>query len=360
MLFCFSLDDDSMTKNEIIIDGSEGEGGGQVLRTSLSLSAITGKPVRIENVRGRRKKPGLFRQHLTAFKAAAEICDAKLEGAELGSSEIAFHPGKIKGGNYEFSIGSAGATNLVAQTLLPILAHANTDSSVRITGGTHNKWAPTFDFLDQAFLPQFRKMGGRATAELEAYGFYPAGGGAIRLAIKPTIETEALSLENRGERTGESVVAVVANLKRDIANRELKTILKAMSLSAEQGEIIHTEGPGPGNAVSLFLNHENVTEVFIGLGEHGVRAESVGKAVAQEAQKYLPAKDSSGQIRTAVGEHLADQLLLPMALFSGGVFTTTDISQHTRTNIEIIKRFLDVDIKLTQLGRKCWKVAVSP
>ena len=165
-----------MTKNEIIIDGSEGEGGGQVLRTSLSLSAITGKPVRIENVRGRRKKPGLFRQHLTAFKAAAEICDATMEGAELGSSEIAFHPGKIKGGDYDFAIGSAGATNLVAQTLLPILAHADTASSVKISGGTHNQWAPTFDFLDQAFLPQFRKMGGRASAELEAYGFYPAGG----------------------------------------------------------------------------------------------------------------------------------------------------------------------------------------
>jgi len=170
-----------MTKREIIIDGSEGEGGGQVLRTSLSLSAITGKPVRIENVRGKRKKPGLFRQHLTAFKAAAEICDATMEGAELGSPEIAFNPGEIKGGDYDFSIGSAGATNLVAQTILPILAHAPTESTIKITGGTHNHWAPTFDFLDQAFLPQFRKMGGRASLELGAYGFYPAGGGSITM-----------------------------------------------------------------------------------------------------------------------------------------------------------------------------------
>jgi RNA 3'-terminal phosphate cyclase (ATP) len=348
-----------MSPNEIIIDGSEGEGGGQVLRTSLSLSAITGKPVRIENVRGRRKKPGLFRQHLTAFKAAAEICDARMEGAELGSPEIAFHPGKIKGGDYEFSIGSAGATNLVAQTLLPILAHAETDSTVRITGGTHNQWAPTFDFLDQAFLPQFRKMGGRASTELEAYGFYPAGGGAIRMAVKPTLETHALELTDRGERTGESVVAVIANLKASIANRELKTVLKALNLKPEQGEIIHADGPGPGNAVTLFLAHENVTEVFIGLGEHGVRAEAVAKKVAGQAQSYIPAKDSSGQIRTAVGEHLADQLLLPMALFGGGVFTTTDITQHTRTNIDIIKRFLDAEIKLTQIGRKCWKIEVN-
>ena len=348
-----------MAKREIIIDGSEGEGGGQVLRTSLSLSAITGKPVRIENVRGRRKKPGLFRQHLTAFKAAAEICDATMEGAELGSPEIAFHPGEIKGGDYEFSIGSAGATNLVAQTLLPILSHAETNSTVRITGGTHNQWAPTFDFLDKAFLPQFRKIGGRASAELEAYGFYPAGGGAIRMAVNPTTETQALSLEDRGKRTGERVVAVVANLSEGIAKRELKTLLNAMNLKPEQGEIIHAGGPGPGNAVTLFLEHENVTEVFIGLGEHGVRAEAVAKKVVHQAQKYLPAKDGSGQISTAVGEHLADQLLLPMALFGGGVFTTTDISQHTRTNIDIIKRFLDVDIKMSQLGRKCWKVDVK-
>jgi RNA 3'-terminal phosphate cyclase (ATP) len=347
-----------MTKNEIIIDGSEGEGGGQVLRTSLSLSAITGKPVRIENVRGRRKKPGLFRQHLTAFKAAAEICDATMEGAELGSSEIAFHPGKIKGGEYDFAIGSAGATNLVAQTILPILAHADTASNVKISGGTHIQWAPTFDFLDQAFLPQFRKMGGRASAELEGYGFYPAGGGAIRMSVKPTTETHALALEDRDERTGEKVVAVVANLKRDIANRELTTLLKAFNLSEEQGEIIHAEGPGPGNAVTLFLEHENVTEVFIGLGEHGVRAEAVAKKVVHQAQKYLSAKDGSGKISTAVGEHLADQLLLPMALFGGGVFTTTDISQHTWTNIDIIKQFLDVEIRLNQIGRKCWRVDV--
>ena len=347
-----------MAEREIIIDGSEGEGGGQVLRTSLSLSAVTGKPVRIENVRGRRKKPGLFRQHLTAFKAAAEICDARMEGAELGSSEIAFYPGKIKGGEYDFAIGSAGATNLVAQTLLPILAHADKASKVTITGGTHNLWAPTFDFLDQAFLPQFRKMGGRASAELNAYGFYPAGGGSITMTIKPMETPNRLELMDRGERLSERVVAIVANLKRDIANRELKTILKAFNMKPEQGEIIHVEGPGPGNAVSLFLEHENVTEVFVGLGQHGVRAEAVGKGVANQAQKYLPAKSATGDIKTAVGEHLADQLLLPMSLLGGGVFTTTDITQHTHTNIDIIRRFLDVEIKLTQNGRKCWTVEV--
>jgi RNA 3'-terminal phosphate cyclase (ATP) len=131
-----------------------------------------------------------------------------------------------------------------------------------------------------------------------------------------------------------------------------------MNFKPEQGEIIHVEGPGPGNAVSLFLEHENVTEVFVGLGQHGVRAESVGKGVAHQAQKYLPAKSATGDIKTGIGEHLADQLLLPMALLGGGVFTTTDITQHTHTNIDIIRRFLDVGIKLTQNGRKCWTVEI--
>lgn len=348
-----------MTQREIIIDGSEGEGGGQVLRTSLSLSAITGKPVRIENVRGRRKKRGLFRQHLTAFKAAAEICGAEVEGAKLKSSEIAFYPAEIKGGEYRFDIGTAGATNLVAQTVLPILAHADTESTVTITGGTHNQWAPTFDFLDQAFLPQFRKMGGRASAEINAYGFYPAGGGSVTLHVKPIQDTHRLELLERGERLGTRVEVLVANLKRNIAERELNTLLNALTLAPEQGKIKHVDGPGPGNAVTLFLEQENVTEVFIELGQHGVRAEAIGKQLAKQVQDYLSACDASG-VAPAVGEHLADQLLLPMALFKGGVFTTTDITQHTRTNIDIIRRFLDVDIALNQTGHKCWTVEVTP
>lgn len=341
-----------MANCEIIIDGSEGEGGGQVLRTSLSLSAITGKPVRIENVRGRRKKPGLFRQHLTAFKAAAEICGARMEGAELKSSEIAFYPGEIKGGDYEFSIGSAGATILVAQTILPILSHADAPSTVTITGGTHNLWAPTFDFFDQAFLPLFRAMGGRASAELIKYGFYPAGGGEIRLTVKPASVSEPLTLTERGDRKDMSVIAVLSNLKRDIANRELKVLLGAMNLAPEKGEIIHVDGPGHGNVVSLLAEYDTVTEVFVNLGQHGVRAEAVAKDVAAQARDYL-------QSEAATGPHLADQLLLPMALGSGGIFTATDITQHTRTNIDIIKRFLDVDIILSQTGRKCWTVEVK-
>jgi len=339
-------------EREIIIDGSEGEGGGQVLRTSLTLSAITGKPIRVENVRGKRKKPGLYRQHLTAFKAAAEICGARLEGAELGSSEIAFYPKAIKGGEYRFDIGSAGASTLVAQTILPILSHAKTPSTVTITGGTHNLWAPSFDFLNHAFLPQFRKMGGHASADLISHGFYPAGGGKIELDIQPVSSPQTFELTTRGDAVNEQAEIVLSNLKREIGERELKVLKKRLALSDDQTKIIHVDGPGPGNCVSVFLEFENITEVFVNLGQHGVRAETVANTIAQDVREYKLSP-------AAIGEHLADQLLLPMALMRGGRFTTTTLSQHTQTNIDIIKRFLDVDISAVQTERKCWAVEVK-
>lgn len=344
---------------EIIIDGRQGEGGGQILRSALSLSAITGKPFRIEGLRGGRQKPGLLRQHLTALRAAAKICGAKVEGAELGSTEVAFKPGHIRAGDYEFSIGTAGATTLVAQTVLPILVHASAASRVKIKGGTHNRWAPTFDFLQHAFMPQFRKMGGQASLSLEAYGFYPAGGGAIELDVQPTDESSPLKLESRGGRLEERIEIVISNLKRSIAERELNKLLKTRNLPSEQGEIVYAESPGPGNVVTSFVKHENVTEVFVGLGEYGVRAETVAKRLADEVQRFSTAYDSLNSFQPAVGEYLADQLLMPMALFKGGVFTTTDITEHFRTNAEIIKRFVSVQIKPTQVGRKCWKVVVK-
>jgi len=341
-----------MEKREIIIDGSLGEGGGQVLRTSISLSAITGTPVRIENIRAGRRKPGLMRQHLTSIKAAAEICGAKTEGLELRSNEISFVPGKIKGGEYRFDIGSAGGTVLVAQTIIPILSHAKTASTATIIGGTHNMWAPTFDYLDRAFLPLYNKMGGRVSAELMKHGFYPAGGGEISVTVEPTQNKHALDLQKRGDKIGANIVAVLANLKRDIANREIKAITHRMDIDKNKSEILHVDGPGPGNAVTVFMDYENVTEVFIGLGQHGVRAEAIANAVVSEARDYFTSD-------AAVGPHLADQLLLPMALLKGGSFTTSEITEHTRTNIDIIKRFVDVDIKTEQIARKLWSVTVT-
>jgi len=348
-----------MKKREIIIDGSEGEGGGQVLRSSLSLSAITGKPVRIEAVRGGRKKPGLLRQHLTALRAAAEICGADVEGDELKSSEIAFHPGEIKSGDYSYTIGSAGSALLVAQTVLPILSFADGPSTVIIEGGTHNEWAPTFDYFNRAFLPQFHKMGGHCETELLTHGFYPAGGGVIKLTVSPADTPTPLSLLKRGDRVSEKADVLLANLKRSIGERELKTLIRHMNFEPSRGEIRHVDSPGPGNVVGVVLEHENVTEIFTGFGKHGVKAETVANGAVRLAQDYLSAVDATGNA-PATGEYLADQLLLPMALLGGGSFTTTEISQHSRTNMDIIRAFLpSMEFKTTQTGRKCWLVEVK-
>ena len=285
---------------------------------------------------------GRFCAHLLAWlRLRGRLCGLKI-----------FAAGAIEGGDYRFDIGSAGGTVLVAQTIIPILSHAKTASTATITGGTHNMWAPTFDYLERAFLPLYNRMGGLVSAHLVKYGFVPAGGGEIVLSVKPTQDKRALDLQARGDKVDASILAVLANLKRDIASREIKTITKRMDIEKSASEILHVESPGSGNAVSVFLDYENLTEVFTGLGQHGVRAETVASRLVDEARQYFTSD-------AAVGEHLADQLLLPMALFGGGVFTTTNISLHTRTNADIVQRFLDVDIKFNQLERKHWLIRVT-
>ncbi len=316
----------------IEIDGSEGEGGGQILRSSLSLSICTEQPFRIANIRANREKPGLLRQHLTAVKAAAEICCGSVSGAELGSRELVFIPGKLKAGDYSFAIGTAGSCTLVLQTVLPALLAANSESTVRITGGTHNKGAPPFDFLQRSFLPLLARMGAEVSIELKAYGFYPKGGGEIRARIKPARLTR-LDLTQRGERVRAFAEAYVAALPIDIARRELDVIGRRLNWSADQ---LHLRGLandlGSGNAVTVTIEHANVTEVFSGFGERGVRAEEVAERASDDARRYMASQ-------AAVDEHLADQLLLPMVLASGGVFTTTAITQHLRSNAIVIEKF---------------------
>jgi RNA 3'-terminal phosphate cyclase (ATP) len=189
-----------MSIEAVIIDGSEGEGGGQVLRSSLSLSMITGRPFKIKNIRSGRKKPGLMRQHLTCVKAAAEICNAKINSAELGSQELFFIPGEVKAGRYHFPIGTAGSTNLVAQTVIPALMLGDAPSKILLEGGTHNVHAPTFDFLQHSFLPILKKMGVEVKANLHSHGFYPAGGGKVEFEIQPVQKLKALELLERGKR----------------------------------------------------------------------------------------------------------------------------------------------------------------
>jgi RNA 3'-terminal phosphate cyclase (ATP) len=323
------------------IDGSRGEGGGQILRSALSLSLVTGTPVRIHGIRAGRARPGLMRQHLTAVRAAAEVGRAEVSGAEIGSREVVFRPRAVEPGTYRFNVGSAGSTTLVLQTVLPALATASGPSELTLEGGTHNPMAPPFDFLEQAFLPLLGRMGPRVTAHLDACGFYPAGGGRLRVSVAPAPLTR-LELPARGEIRGRLVVAMVANLPGAIARRELDAAAAVLGWDPSCLRIQVIKGaPGPGNVVTIRVESEHVTEVFIGFGEKGVRAETVAERAATEARAYLDAG-------VPVGEHLADQLLLPMALAGGGSFRTVAPSSHTRTQIELLEQMLGARTTVTE------------
>ena len=322
----------------ILLDGSQGEGGGQILRTALGLSLCSGQPFRIEKVRAGREKPGLLRQHLTAVTAAAAVGAAEVEGAALGSRELTFRPGKARvvGGEFAFAIGTAGSAGLVLQTILPALLTASGPSRLTLEGGTHNPFAPPFDFLARAFLPLVNRMGPRVSATLGRPGFYPAGGGKMKIAIEPCTQLRPLELLTRGEPRGRSARALVAGLARNIAERELKVVRERLGWTEEQCAVDLLPGAfGPGNALILEVASEHVTEVFSGFGQRGVASERVASVAAQEVRDYLAAPGAP-----AVGEHLADQLLIPLALAGGGAFSTVTPSRHTRTNAEVITRFL--------------------
>jgi len=326
----------------ITIDGSRGEGGGQILRTSLALSTATGTPVKITNVRAGRKKPGLLRQHLTALSAAREISGAKVSGAELRSTEFTFAPGDVRPGEYRFAVGTAGSACLVLQTVLPPLLFADGPSALTLEGGTHNPWAPTFDFLERTFLPQLEKMGVKTSAELTRYGFYPAGGGRFKIEVSPVGALSPLTLLDRGASLGHRAESTVAHIPTGIAERELKVVAKKLGWGASDLEVNEVKNsPGPGNALMLEARYENVTEVVTGFGQRTVSAEKVANTAVDELRRYL-------RTRAPVGRHLADQLLLPMALAGKGEFRTLPLTRHAETNIEVIAEFLPVPIEVTE------------
>jgi RNA 3'-terminal phosphate cyclase (ATP) len=338
----------------IEIDGSQGEGGAEELPPALALSLVTGTPFRMTNVRAGRKRPGLMRQHLTAVLAAAEVGSAKVTGADISSRELSFSPGPVRAGDYRFSVGTAGSATLVFQTVFPALALASGRSTVVVEGGTHNPMAPPFDFLARAFLPLVARMGPRATAVLERPGFYPAGGGRFRVEIEPAQVFGRLELAERGAIAGRRATAVVALLARSIAERELKVVREKLNWAPECARIEHVqEAVGPGNVVTVEVASEHVTEVFTGFGERGVSAERVGVDLASEVTEYLAAG-------VPVGRHLADQLLLPMALGGGGSFRTLAPSSHTRTHADLLRAFLGVEVSIERVSDGSWRVVVPP
>jgi RNA 3'-terminal phosphate cyclase (ATP) len=335
----------------ISIDGSHGEGGGQILRSSLTLSIATGKPFRITNIRANRKRPGLLRQHLTAVNAATAISGARVRGDALGSRELTFEPGSVRPGDHAFAIGSAGSATLVLQTVLLPLARASEPSEIVVEGGTHNPLAPPFEFLEKSYLPLLARMGVRVEASLDRMGFAPAGGGKVRLRVHPG-SLARLELEEPGRLLRRRAVATVASLPTHISQRELEVLRERLGLhKGEEVERVMAD-QGPGNVAHVELEYEHVTLVLTSFGERGLLAEKVAARLADEVRRVTRAE-------VAADEHLADQLLLPLALGEGGSFTTLEPTEHSRTHAEVIRTFLGRETSFTRLARDRWRVAIA-
>ncbi len=339
--------------NMLTIDGSHREGGGQILRTSLSLSMCRHQPFRIINIRAARRQPGLRPQHLAAVRAAATIAGAKVDGDTIGSRALTFAPGEIQSGAYRFDIGTAGSTTLVLQTVLPALLTAAGSSHLTLTGGTHNPLAPPFEFLQRAFVPLINRMGAKLAVRLDRPGYFPAGGGLLDVRIEPAAQLAPLHLPERGAVHAIRAWATVANLPEHIARRELAVLKERLDLASDDLRAhIEQEAAGPGNVVTVEAACEHITEVFTGFGERGVRAETVSERLAHRVQRYLAAE-------VAVGEHLADQLLVPMALAGEGAFLTLKLSRHALTNIDVIRSFMDIGIEQHEVAPDRWRVVLQ-
>ncbi|RYF81888.1 MAG: RNA 3'-terminal phosphate cyclase [Comamonadaceae bacterium] len=358
----------------IELDGSEGEGGGQILRTGLALSMLTQRPLTVTRIRARRPKPGLMRQHLACVQAAAAISGAQVLGAELGAQALHFVPGPVRAGDYSFAIASAGSCTLLLQTVLPALwladgpsrvqlqggTHnpmalqtvlpalwlADGPSRVQLQGGTHNPMAPCFHFLDQAFAPLLRRLGGDLQLDLHRHGFYPAGGGQLVAQIAPAMTApQPFDLLTRGPLLSAHAECLVPGLARQIGTRELRVLHESLGWSGEQLRVgTARQDEGPGNVLMATLAHAHSTELITVFGERGRPAE----AVAQELVRQVQAWEASD---AALGEHLADQWVLLLALACwrsgrGATFTCTTASEHLRTNCRVIERFLPVRIAI--------------
>ncbi|KRG46861.1 RNA 3'-phosphate cyclase [Stenotrophomonas panacihumi] len=329
------------------------QGGGQLLRSALSLSLCTGIGFTMHNIRGARPRPGLMRQHLTAVQAATFVGNACVEGAALGSTSLRFLPGKVEAGHYPFAIGSAGSTLLVLQTVLPALWRADAPSTLRIEGGTHNPMAPNHDFIVDSYLPALRRLGIEADVTLEQHGFFPVGGGVVTARVMPAPALTHASWAERPADVALEARVLVSGLSQGIAYRELGVLGKRLGVEVHPRHVqVVTSAGGVGNVVLVRARGSDHVEVFSGYGERGVSAEKVADRVASQVDRYLRSAAS-------VGEHLADQLLLPMALGAGGTFTTTAPSEHLVSNARLIEKFLPVKIEWSAIDTELWRVSVA-
>lgn len=335
----------------MVVDGAEGEGGGQVLRTSLTLAMMSGYPVRIRNIRAKRRRPGLMRQHLTAVRAAVAVGRGRVTGAEIGSTDLVFEPGVVTHGDYELPVGTAGSTTLVLQTILYPLLLTPGESTIELSGGTHNPMAPTFDYLEKVLAPHLREMGASFDLSLVSPGFYPAGGGKMIVKIRGATALQRIEILHRGDITGRLARAVVSDLPIAIAHRELIVVQRKLDWPWTEMEKERVEGHGPANVLSLELHHGGGISMFTGFGEKGVASEEIAENTVRDVDDFLPA-------HAPVDPYLADQLLLPMALAGGGAYRTAEPTEHTWTNAKLIQRFLPVEIAIRREGQLDYRVDV--
>jgi RNA 3'-terminal phosphate cyclase (ATP) len=326
----------------LAIDGSIGEGGGQVLRTALALSILTGTAIRVENIRAHRPKPGLMAQHLKALEAAAAVAEARVDGATLHSTVLTFEPGALRGGDFRFDIGTAGSACLVLQTVLLPLCYARTVSHLTITGGTHVPWSPCYHYLEQQWLPSLRTLGVRAEAQLQLAGFYPRGGGWLHATIHPDTALRPLRVVERGVLRRIRGVSAVANLDLSVAERQRRQALLRLGPHEVPVEIelLRLPARGKGTLLLLIADCAGGRACYSALGAPGKPAERV-------ADEAVTALDAFLATDGAVDQYLADQLVLPMALAPGvSELRTSCVTPHLLTNCEIVRRFLPSDIRI--------------
>ena len=326
----------------IIIDGSQGEGGGQVLRSALTLSLMTGKGMLIKNIRANRSKPGLRPQHLCAVMAAHSIGKGEMDGGILGSTNLEFQPRTIQPGRYRFNIGTAGATTLVLLTIFLPLSRAAAPSSLKITGGTHVPWSPSYHYLEMQWLPFMERLGFDTQISLDLAGFYPRGGGQIRGWIKPVEGIKSLKIEERGPLKQIRGISAVANLDRRITERQRSQVIRRLGDKYRLNDIRIKQLPSnfKGTIILLLAEFEKSQCCYFSLGKPGKPAEHVADDAINAFESFMT---TSG----AIDEYLADQLLLPLAFASGiSSFKSSKITQHLITNAEVIKQYIDVRIDI--------------
>lgn len=335
----------------IHIDGRRGEGGGQVLRTALALSVVTGRGFHIDGIRARRSNPGLAPQHLQAVRIFREVSQATCEGDEIGSQALRFLPGPVKRGAYRVDIGTAGSVTLVLQALAIPLALAEGSSEIALHGGTHVPWSPPLDYVLGSWLPSMSRIGIRMEIRSERSGFYPKGGGEVRARIEGGAQPRALRLIERGALRSLEIASAAARLPSHVRDRQARAARRGLQGLGMTPSVrfVELEAVSPGSVVAVMGVFENVRVVASALGARGKRAEVVGEEAASAFRFYIGRPG-------AADRYLGDQLVLPLALADGAsTYTTVEVTQHLVTHVEVIRAFLsrkiDVEGELGEPGR---------